>query len=204
MNKYLATLLMLCSYSLHAIITIEREITPKKPLQTRSRAINDDAPAVVAITDELPVICRAVQAQVLLDLNCLSDAWVERLELDDYLYIGVADDPDVIADQRQRAAHDARFLCLDVLHDPLPKADIVFCHGLFEKLGDQARSALIKNIHESGAELLLVAMTNAQLDRLQKGGCAPLVLLDASKDKGPRKGLYALWLVEDLYTQFVA
>ncbi len=204
MNRYLATLLMLCSYSLHAIITIERETSPKKPLQTRSRAIKDDAPAVVAIADELPVICRAVQAQVLLDLNCLSDVWVEQLHLDDCLYIGVASDPEVIAGQRKHVADDARFLCLDVLHDPLPKADIVFCHGLFEQLNEMGRVALIKNIHESGAELLLVAMTHAQLDRLQKGDAAPLVVIDASKDKGPRKGLYALWLVEDLYKELVA
>lgn len=116
----------------------------------------------------------------ILDAPCGDFNWMRNVTRDlDVTYTGVDVVPDLIAGNRQQYADERhRFECLDITHDPLPRADLILCRDALVHFSFADIEAALRNFRSSGARLLL-ATTFVDLKRnddLRTGGWRPLNL----------------------------
>jgi len=108
------------------------------------------------IKKELITIVRELGVRVFLDLPCGDCGWMGGLELPVDAYIGGDIVPGLVEHNRRKYG-DARktFLVLDIIRDPLPAADLLFCRDCFVhlSLGDIMES--LANIRRSSVRYLL-------------------------------------------------
>ena len=92
-----------------------------------------------------------------LDIPCGDFNWLREVDLGDVHYIG-ADIVSELVDRNQAefGGERRRFVHLDIVSDPLPRADLVMVRDLFNHLPSAHVRAAIENIRTSGAAYLLV------------------------------------------------
>ncbi|MGE0608144.1 MAG: class I SAM-dependent methyltransferase [Pirellulales bacterium] len=101
---------------------------------------------------ELPLLLRRLGVRRLLDAPCGDFHWMRHVPLDLDEYVGADIVPDLIASLRHELAQPGRrFVLLDLIREPLPDADALFCrdclihlsHGDCLKLLDNFRRGSI-------------------------------------------------------------
>jgi SAM-dependent methyltransferase len=166
---------------------------------------------------ELPGLLREIGARSLLDVPCGDFHWMALVELPVERYIGGDLVAELVARNQERYGGPGReFRRLDLLSDPLPRADAVFCRDCLVHLSHADVRTALRNIRASGAEYLITTTFPEQrrnrdivtgewrplnLQAAPYGFPPPLRLIDEqSTDAGalyPDKSL-AVWRVHDI------
>jgi SAM-dependent methyltransferase len=115
-----------------------------------------DKQQTARIVEELPRLLRRHGATSMLDIPCGDFNWMSRVDLAGIEYIGGDIVPALVASNTERYARPGvSFRRLDLMSDPLPPVDIVFCRDCLVhfSLADARRA--LANIAASGSRFLL-------------------------------------------------
>jgi hypothetical protein len=111
------------------------------------------------VRGELPHLISTLGVASMLDAPCGDFHWMKDLKIGEMLraYYGVDIVRPLIAEnQRKYASDTVKFLCLDVVKDALPRADLILCRHLLIHLCLTDSLAVIRNFKKSGAKFLLI------------------------------------------------
>lgn len=127
----------------------------------------------------LPALIRVLRARSLLDAPCGDFHWMRHVPLDiDYLGCDIV--PEIVAQNRgQYGRPDRRFVQLDLVHDAVPRADIILCRDLNGHLAFTDVFAVLGNFARSQSTYLLTTtfpVLNRNEDLTATGGWRPLNL----------------------------
>lgn len=153
-----------------------------------------------SVRRELPALFAELDVSTVTDAGCGDFHWLR--ELGDRLpaYVGV-EVVDALARQNQERYGSARrrFVSLDVIRDPLPRADLILCRDCLVHLKNRQILAALRNFRSSGSRYLL-ATTFTGPHRNQDiplGGWRPVNLARAPFDLGTPVRLISEASVED-------
>lgn len=109
-----------------------------------------------AVCRELPALLAEVGVRTLLDAPCGDFHWLSEVDLPVERYVGVDVVAAVVAANRERYGTDARtFEHLDLLRDPLPRADLVLCRDCLVHFSFRDVERALAAFRRSGAAYLL-------------------------------------------------
>jgi hypothetical protein len=106
------------------------------------------------IREKLPHILKELKIKSMLDIPCGDFHWMKHLELTNLKYVGM----DIVAElihknQSENSGYDFRLG--DLVRDPLPSVDLVFCRDCFVHLSYADIQAAINNLKKSQSLYLL-------------------------------------------------
>ena len=108
-----------------------------------------------AIRRELPGLVREYGCRSMLDVPCGDYYWMKLVDLE-VDYVGGDIVEEMIRGNREKyAAPNRRFITLDLLEDPLPKVDLVFCRDCLVHFSYKHMYRALDRIKRSGSEYLL-------------------------------------------------
>jgi SAM-dependent methyltransferase len=114
----------------------------------------------VAIRRELPALFAEFGVRSVVDAGCGDFHWFAALdltgasELESYLGVEVVEE--LAAANRARHGNPRRrFAALDVIRDPLPRADLILCRDCLVHLKTAQVTAALRNFRRSGSRYLL-------------------------------------------------
>lgn len=108
------------------------------------------------VRDGLTALLRELRVQTLLDAPCGDFNWMKEADLPVRRYIGVDVVPAIIESNRRLYALPGReFRNANIVADPLPRAELVFCRDALVHLSFSDALAAIANFRRSGSEFLL-------------------------------------------------
>ena len=112
--------------------------------------------ATAHIREALPDLLRRIGARTVLDIPCGDFHWMQQVDLGVEEYIGA----DIVADlikqnQMTYGRPGRRFIQLNLIEDPLPACDVIFCRDCFVHLNFEAIALAVGNIKKSRAEYLI-------------------------------------------------
>jgi len=115
-----------------------------------------DSEQTRVVVRELPGLLRSLGASTLLDLPCGDFNWMRTVDLSGISYIGGDVVPEIV-ERNTRAHATARiaFRRLNLLTDPLPKVDAVFCRDCLVHLSFADIDRALRNIVRSGSTYLV-------------------------------------------------
>lgn len=122
-----------------------------------------DLEAAAQVMSALPALLRELGVRRLLDLPCGDCHWLQRLDLDFLDYLGA----DIVSslvtgnNARLRTAR-RRFVQLDMLASPWPRADLVLCRDALVHFSDADVWRALERFADSGADWLLTTSFPAQ------------------------------------------
>jgi hypothetical protein len=102
---------------------------------------------------ELPLLFKKYSIKSILDIPCGDFNWMKTVDLTDIDYIGADIVPEIIVDNKARSPH--KFEVLDIVHDDLPKVDLILCRDLMFHLPFETILKALENIAKSGSKYLL-------------------------------------------------
>jgi len=177
------------------------------------------AEAARHLVRELPGLLRRFGVASVLDVPCGDFNWMHDVHLDGVDYVGGDIVPDLIArNQAEFERPGRRFLVLDLVEGPLPRADLVLSRDCFIHLTLPMIFSALGKIVDSGASYLLTShfpwreiVNNYDIDEILVGGrrvnfeVAPFGLphpLASIPEAPPQDGVedkcMALWRTEDV------
>ena len=131
------------------------------------------------IRPALSQLFRDLEVQSVLDVPCGDFNWMRLTEMPGLLYIGADVVRDIVRMNVDLYSGELRrFVCLNMIVDPLPSADLILCRdGLVHLSFDDIASAL-HHMRSSGARYLLATTFDAHLSNcdIQTGDWRPLNL----------------------------
>ena len=114
----------------------------------------------------------------ILDLPCGDFFWMSKMDLSDLLYVGGEIVEDIVNKNNQRFGREGcTFKKIDILHDELPKAGLVFVRDCLVHLENDQIFRAIKNIIQSGSTYLAITTypdLKTNFKSLQKDRWRPL------------------------------
>jgi hypothetical protein len=131
-----------------------------------------------AVRAALPILLKEYECESLLDIPCGDFYWMSQVELG-VRYLGADIVEDLVERNRQLYASEQReFLHLDLVEQPLPRADVVLCRDCLVHLAFSDIFGSLRNIKASGSKYLL---TTTFVDRdsneyIPTGGWRPINL----------------------------
>ncbi len=166
------------------------------------------------ISKNLPVILVDYKIATMLDIPCGDFYWMQHVNLGDVKYTGA----DIVQELVNETAgkyqkQNVEFRKLDLINDPLPKVDLIFCRDCLIHLSEDKVFAAITNIKKSGSKYLLTTTHTSRTSnkKIITGDWRP-INLEVSPFNFPKALLYvpdsktkvlwdkamALWRIEDL------
>jgi hypothetical protein len=104
---------------------------------------------------QLPEIIKRYNIASILDIPCGDFNWMKDVDLNTLSYTGADIVQDLIDLNNQNYSGDHRtFLKLDVISDPLPKTDLIFCRDCFVHLSNGDILKALENIRRSKSTYL--------------------------------------------------
>ena len=108
------------------------------------------------LRDVLPGLLNSLDVRTILDIPCGDFNWMKHVELENMHYIGADIVPDLVENNlKLYNAKNRDFLCLNIITDSLPKADIILCRDGLVHLSDKDVLKALSNIKNSGSTYLL-------------------------------------------------
>jgi len=108
------------------------------------------------IVEELPRLLRRHGVSSMLDIPCGDFHWMDRVDLAGVSYIGADIVSELIEANRKRyGTRGVTFERLDLVADPLPRVDLVFCRDCLVHLSFADVRRALTNVCDSGARFLL-------------------------------------------------
>lgn len=118
----------------------------------------------------LPAVLKQKEISTLLDVPCGDFNWMRQVDLDEIDYTGGDIVPELIASNNsQHTRKNVRFRLIDVINDPLPRADLVLCRDCLVHLPLMDIMKALRNIVGSGSKWLL---TTTFTDRMHNADIA--------------------------------
>lgn len=117
------------------------------PGSTRARA--------ASFLDDLIALVRSLEVRTLLDAPCGDFNWAAPLADAVDHYIGVDVVPSLIEAHQGHASPRREFVCRDLVSDPLPAADLVFCRDCLVHLSNAEIRKALENLRRTGARWLV-------------------------------------------------
>ena len=111
---------------------------------------------------QLPALFKELEVKSILDIPCGDFHWMSQVRLPDVSYCGADVVPELI--ERVRSSYPERaheFRVINLLNDPLPKADVVFCRDCLVHLSFKDIFRALANIKQSRAKYLLTTTFTA-------------------------------------------
>ena len=106
------------------------------------------------LRQELPFLFKKYNIQSILDIPCGDFNWMKEVDLSGINYVGADIVDDLIASNKVKYPQH-NFIVLDLVNDPLPKADLVFVRDCLVHLSNASISQALENIKKSGSKYLL-------------------------------------------------
>ena len=108
------------------------------------------------ISIQIPKLVKTLGVKTFVDVPCGDFHWFSKMELELELYIG----GDIIAEIVERNSRmyendQRKFMKTDIIHDPLPAADMLLCRDCLVHLSNEDIQKAIRNIIKSGVTYLL-------------------------------------------------
>ena len=104
----------------------------------------------------IPAVLSDVGARNLLDIPCGDFGWMSGVELEGIDYTGADIVEEIVARNRERfESASRRFVRLDLVSDPLPRADVVLCRDCLVHLSFEKIFRALENVARSGSRYLL-------------------------------------------------
>jgi hypothetical protein len=121
------------------------------------------------LIEQLPVLMREWRVASLLDIPCGDFFWMRHVDLTGIDYVGADIVEAIVESNRPHQRAGIRFERLNLIRDPLPKADMVLCRDCLVHLSFADAQRSLRNIGASGARLLLTTTfpdrrTNVDID----------------------------------------
>jgi hypothetical protein len=108
------------------------------------------------IAEQLPIIFREFNIKSIIDVPCGDFHWMNSVDRHGVDYVGGDIVKELIEVNREQFASDhVRFQHIDLLRNPLPTADLVFCRDCLVHFSNSDVMTALKNICHSGSRLLL-------------------------------------------------
>ncbi|HTR21846.1 MAG TPA: class I SAM-dependent methyltransferase [Gemmatimonadales bacterium] len=179
--------------------------------------VGSDPEQTIAVRRELPRLLSQLGVKSLLDIPCGDFTWMSGVPLDGISYTGADIVTELVEENRRRYLKpNVRFVRLDLIHDPLPRTDLVLCRDCLIHLSTEDVLGALRNIHASGSEYLLtttfpsrdrnVDIATGQwrpLNLEQRPFCLPKPLLLINEESTEEDGEYrdkslGLWRVDGI------
>ena len=154
-----------------------------KPGSSASRASasgpGSSLQATQLVRPYLEQFVRKYQIKHILDLPCGDFFWMKLVDFGNTVYIGADIVPDII-DANRKQYPSKPFMVLDLLQDPLPPCELIFCRDCLVHLTNNDILKAISNMRASGIKYLMTTtfppllVTNTDLT--QRGKWRPLNL----------------------------
>ena len=176
-----------------------------------------DSDQTQEIRKQIPLLIKKLGIRKFLDIPCGDFNWFSKMELNLESYTG----GDIVSDivyrnQSLFAGKNRRFIKIDLMHDPLPEADILLCRDCLVHFSNVDIQKSIENLKRSKIRYVLtttfvkcnkntdIVTGDWRIINLQKPPFslpAPMLLINENCAEGD--GTYAdkclgLWAVEDL------
>ncbi len=145
--------------------------TVSGPGSTRART--------AALRGELGALLEELGVRSLLDAGCGDCNWILMPGAELERYVGVEVVPALVAANRERHGGPGReFLCLDLVHQRLPRADLIFSRDCLVHLPNAHILGALRNFRRSGARFLLTTTFRARGENpdVPIGGWRPINL----------------------------
>ena len=110
------------------------------------------------IREVLPILATQFAVRTMLDIPCGDGYWMSQVGIELECYIGADIVEDLVSECRARWRHRTEisdFLRLDLIHDPLPRVDLVFCRDCLVHLSFADALQALDKIRTSGSRYLL-------------------------------------------------
>ena len=144
--------------------------------------------STAAIRRELPALFAELGIRRVVDAGCGDFNWFRELQvdLDSYLGIDVVDRLARLNEERY-GSEGRHFTSLDIIRDPLPRADVIFCRDCLVHLKNGQALAALRNFQRSQSTYLLATTFTGMHPNQDAplGGWRPLNLEHAPFDLGP-------------------
>jgi CheR methyltransferase, SAM binding domain len=115
-----------------------------------------DENAVKGFVDDMANVLKELKVASILDIPCGDFYWMKNVDLQGIEYIGADIVQKIILDNIQTYATDEiSFIKANLISDPLPKVDIVFCRDCLVHFSYKDIDAAIRNICDSGSRFLM-------------------------------------------------
>jgi SAM-dependent methyltransferase len=134
------------------------------------------------LREALPTLLREFKVKTLLDLPCGDFNWMQHVDLRGIRYTGGDIVEELVQQNRQRFGNaDRSFVCLDILADPLPDADLVLIRDCLVHFSFAHIEQALANIRRSNIRYLLTTSfpDRDQNEDIQTGYWRPLNLQKA-------------------------
>ena len=130
------------------------------------------------IARELPPLLRELGVRTMLDIPCGDFNWMKNVDLTGISYTGADIVQELIRADSARYGGWAQFRCLDLVSDPLPLHDLVFCRDCLVHLSYVEIFRALRNVCASGATYLLTTTFPCRTENwdIGTGGWRPLNL----------------------------
>jgi SAM-dependent methyltransferase len=106
------------------------------------------------LVSQLPDLFKEYKIKSILDIPCGDFNWMSQVPMESIDYVGI----DIVRDliiRNQNKYPDKKFLCLDLLLDNLPQADLVICRDCLGHFPTHAVRKALFNICETKSKYLL-------------------------------------------------
>lgn len=139
--------------------------------------------STLAVTKELrkqlPEIFEKWNIRSMLDAPCGDFNWMSHVDLDRIDYTGADIVPEIISANQEKYP-EKKFLQLDLIYDPLPAADLVFCRDCFIHLRNNDINRAILNFKQRGIKFLMASTYPVEFNaQILTGHFRPVNLLKA-------------------------
>jgi SAM-dependent methyltransferase len=105
---------------------------------------------------ELPKLIEAYQVTSILDVPCGDFFWMKTVDIGAITYIGGDIVKELIASNNTNFANEHRkFVVMDILNDPLPAVDLIFCRDCLVHLSFKDVRRALGNFKASGSKYLV-------------------------------------------------
>lgn len=167
------------------------------------------------IREALPAMLQQLEVRTLLDIPCGDFHWMKEIQLPVQQYLG-ADIVKSLVEQNQRQYGNEQrsFVHLDLMRDPLPEVDAIFCRECLVHLSFADITLALENIVASGATYLFTTdfpQLHANKDivtgkhhslnfKLSPFNWPEPIMQHVEYDAGKRRGnkCLSVWRIEDI------
>lgn len=135
--------------------------------------------ATASVRAELPGLIERLGIRTLLDVPCGDAYWISECLPPGVSYIGGDIVPELIEENRRIRPNVGQFIVLDLIKDPLPKADLLMVRDCFIHLPNKIVLEAIANIRRSPITYVLTTTfpREASLQDIELGGYRPINLV---------------------------
>lgn len=125
--------------------------------ETRSGA-GSTLTATANLRAALPSVLRDLNVRSMLDAACGDFHWMSQVDLPVQQYIGGDVVPELVAHLQATYGNDQRrFICLDIIDDPLPAADLVLLRDVLLHLSSTQIHRVLHNLARAGIRFVMAS-----------------------------------------------